>query len=86
MGGGHHHNPEAYPKADQDLDLLKREQIPLHVRDNCAHLLVDLNRCRRETLFVPWKCRSQRHLHEECEYIAWKARIEKKKLEKEKAV
>lgn len=80
MGGGHHHHsPEAMPKADQDLELLKQHQIPLNVRDNCAHLLVDLNVCRRETLFNPDRCNHQRHIYEECQFISWTARVEAKK-------
>jgi NADH dehydrogenase (ubiquinone) 1 beta subcomplex subunit 7 len=81
MGGGghHHHSPEAMPKEDQDLDLLKREKVPIAVWDNCAHLLVELNRCRRQTFFNPDYCQHQRHIYEECQYIAWLARVEAKK-------
>lgn len=66
------------PKADQDVALLKLEKVPIALRDNCAHLLVDLNRCRRQTYFNPDKCQPQRHIYEECEYIAWTARVEAK--------
>lgn len=84
MGGGHHHSPEAMPKADQDLEFLKKENIPIPARDNCAHLLVKLNRCRRETFSLPWKCTHQRHIYEECQFIAWEKRCEaKKKMEAE---
>lgn len=83
MGGGHHaHSPEAMPREDQDLELLKKHQIPLNVRDNCAHLLVPLNVCRRETGFNPDRCTHQRHIYEECQYIAWCARVEAKKAAK----
>jgi len=79
MGGGHHHSPGAMPKEDQDLELLKRQQVPLYARDNCAHLLVPLNICRKETLYAPWKCTHQRHIYEECQFIAWERRCEAKK-------
>lgn len=81
MGGGHHHgpSPEAQPKREQDLALLKKEQIPLHFRDNCAHLLVPLNRCRRDTWFNPDVCKHERHIYEECEFLAWEKRVEAKK-------
>lgn len=80
MGGGHHHHsPEAMPRTDQDMELLRTERIGLPFRDNCAHLLVPLNRCRKETFYMPWKCTHQRHIYEECQYIAWLARVEKKK-------
>jgi NADH dehydrogenase (ubiquinone) 1 beta subcomplex subunit 7 len=78
MGGDHHFSPAAMPKADQDLESLKANQIALGYRDNCAHLLVGLNSCRRQKLFNPHKCTHERHTYEECEYIAWKARSEKK--------
>jgi NADH dehydrogenase (ubiquinone) 1 beta subcomplex subunit 7 len=79
MGGGHHHSPEAQPKQEQDLELLKKEHVGLPFRDNCAHLLVPLNRCRRETYFNPNKCGHERHTYEECEFIAWEKRVEAKK-------
>jgi NADH dehydrogenase (ubiquinone) 1 beta subcomplex subunit 7 len=84
MGGGghddhHYFSPEAMPKADQDLALLKSEKVPVMNRDHCAHLLVPLNTCRRETFFNPDYCQPQRHIYEECQYIAWLARVEAKK-------
>jgi len=80
--GGNHHSPEAMPKADQDLQLLKDHQVPVAVRDNCAHLLVDLNVCRRQTFFNPDQCTHQRHIYEECQYIAWDRRVQAKKKAK----
>jgi len=85
MGGHHGDSPEAMPNPTQDLELLKQQQVPLALRDNCAHLLVDLNSCRRQTFFNPDKCNHQRHIYEECQYIAWKARIQQKTDIKEKA-
>ena len=86
MGGGeHHHSPAAMPKKDQDLELLKKHKIPLGLRDNCAHLLIPLDECRRETLFNPDRCGHQRHTYEECQFIAWSRRVEAKKQMKEAA-
>lgn len=80
MGGGHHHHSAAaMPVDNQDLQLLKDNQIPLAYRDKCAHILVKLNQCRRETFFNPARCVNLRHTYEECEYIAWERRVEKKK-------
>ncbi len=31
-------------------------QVPLAYRDNCAHLLIPLNRCRFEQYYLPWRC------------------------------
>ena len=42
--------------------------LPLHWRDYCAHLLIPLNACRRDTLGVPWKCGHERHAYEQCQY------------------
>lgn len=83
--GGHHHSPEAMPKSEQDIQSLKDNQVPIALRDNCAHLLVGLNSCRRETGFNPDRCNHERHIYEECQYIAWLNRIELKKDMKEKA-
>lgn len=81
MGGHNHHDhsPEAMPKKDQDLKSLADNQVPLSLRDNCAHLLVGLNTCRRDTFFSPTQCQHQRHIYEECQYIAWLARCDAKK-------
>ena len=80
MGGGeHHHSPAAMPKKDQDLALLKKHRIPLAFRDSCAHLLIPLDECRRETYFNPDQCGHQRHTYEECQFIAWSQRVEAKK-------
>jgi NADH dehydrogenase (ubiquinone) 1 beta subcomplex subunit 7 len=83
--GGHKFNPEAQPKDDQDLDAIKdlRYGIPLPLRDKCAHLLMPLNKCRRQTYFAPWKCTHERHTYDECEYILYSARVEAKKKLKE---
>mmetsp|Transcript_14151 Transcript_14151/g.17090 ORF Transcript_14151/g.17090 Transcript_14151/m.17090 type:complete len:95 (-) Transcript_14151:181-465(-) len=82
MGGGHHHyNPEAEPKRDQDLEALKAAKIPLAFRDTCAHLLVGLNKCRRENFYSPNECGHERHTYEECGYNSWLQRIEAKKQE-----
>jgi NADH dehydrogenase (ubiquinone) 1 beta subcomplex subunit 7 len=79
MGGGHHSSPGAEPQAKQDLALLKKEQVPLALRDTCAHLLVPLNQCRRETFFNPNQCGHHRHIYEECEHVAWEKRVVTKK-------
>jgi len=82
MGGGaHHHNPEADPKDDQDLQAMRKARIPLAFRDNCGHLLVKLNACRRETLYNPHKCGHERHTYEECGYYSYLQRVEAKKQE-----
>jgi NADH dehydrogenase (ubiquinone) 1 beta subcomplex subunit 7 len=87
MGGGeHHHSPAAMPKKEQDLELLKKHQIPIGLRDNCAHLLIPLDECRRDTLFNPDRCGHERHTYEECQFIAWSQRVAAKKQMKADAV
>ena len=83
MGGHHHYNPEAEPRKDQDLEAIKKAQIPIAWRDTCSHILIDLNKCRRDTWWNPNKCEHERHTYEECEYNAYLQRVEAKvQLEK----
>jgi NADH dehydrogenase (ubiquinone) 1 beta subcomplex subunit 7 len=83
-GGGHHHvNKEAIPREDQDIKALKDAQIPLAWRDTCGHLLVKLNKCRRQTYYSPHECTHERHTFEECEYNAYLQRVEAKKYIRE---
>mmetsp|Transcript_13396 Transcript_13396/g.26764 ORF Transcript_13396/g.26764 Transcript_13396/m.26764 type:complete len:92 (-) Transcript_13396:317-592(-) len=78
--GGHGHNPEADPRPhDQDLEALTKARIPLAFRDSCAHILLRLNKCRRETYYMPTKCGHDRHVYEECQYNCYLQRIEAKK-------
>lgn len=44
-------------------------KVPLHYRDTCAGLVIPLNECRRETMFLPWKCQDLRHAYEKCQYM-----------------
>ncbi|TKY50759.1 NADH dehydrogenase of ubiquinone 1 beta subcomplex subunit 7 [Spatholobus suberectus] len=43
-------------------------KVPLAYRDQCAHLLIPLNKCRQAELYLPWKCHNERHSYEKCEY------------------
>ncbi|XP_020596321.1 NADH dehydrogenase [ubiquinone] 1 beta subcomplex subunit 7 [Phalaenopsis equestris] len=44
------------------------ERVPIPYRDQCAHLLIPLNRCRVKEFYLPWKCEVERHAYEKCEY------------------
>lgn len=35
---------------------MRDARLPLAYRDSCAHLLIPLNQCRKETWYAPWKC------------------------------
>ncbi|KAI3816420.1 hypothetical protein L1987_16116 [Smallanthus sonchifolius] len=43
-------------------------KVPLAYRDQCAHLLIPLNKCRQSEFYLPWKCENERHTYEKCEY------------------
>ena len=43
-------------------------RLPLPYRDQCAHLLIPLNKCRVSEFYLPWKCEPERHAYEKCQY------------------
>ncbi|XP_050373201.1 NADH dehydrogenase [ubiquinone] 1 beta subcomplex subunit 7 [Argentina anserina] len=43
-------------------------KVPIAYRDQCAHLLIPLNKCRQSEMYLPWKCGDERHVYEKCEY------------------
>uniref|UniRef100_A0A803KWS2 NADH dehydrogenase [ubiquinone] 1 beta subcomplex subunit 7 n=2 Tax=Chenopodium quinoa TaxID=63459 RepID=A0A803KWS2_CHEQI len=43
-------------------------KVPIPYRDQCAHLLIPLNKCRQSEFYLPWKCEDERHVYEKCEY------------------
>jgi len=55
-----------------EMEMTREEMVKAKIapglRDNCAHLVVPLNRCRRETFYAPWKCNDERHGYEKCLY------------------
>ena len=59
----------------EEMKISKKElanaKVPLHLRDYCAHLMVPLLECRRNTYFLPWKCKHERHEWEVCEYTEY---------------
>jgi len=56
---------------------MRDAKLPLAYRDSCAHLLIPLNRCRKDTYYLPWKCEDERHSYEKCQYVEFKKRVEK---------
>ena len=50
-------------------ELLDAENIPPSGRDYCAHILIPLQRCRRDTFYVPWKCQHLRHMYDKCQFV-----------------
>ncbi|KAG5436894.1 hypothetical protein PCANB_001647 [Pneumocystis canis] len=56
---------------------IKRPQRPINLeyRDECITLLEELNYCREENWYLPWKCNEERHKYEKCQYEAFKKRM-----------
>ena len=47
---------------------LNKTQIPHIWRDYCAHLLPELNKCRMDNYYKPWKCEFERTAWQKCQY------------------
>jgi hypothetical protein len=72
---------------------MREAHVPLAYRDSCAHLLIPLNRCRKDTYYAPWKCtvgqprcrmcwdsderQDERHSYEKCQYEEFQRRVAK---------
>ncbi|KAL4360612.1 hypothetical protein GQ457_04G010080 [Hibiscus cannabinus] len=59
-------------------------KVPIPYRDQCAHLLIPLNKCRQSEFYLPWKCENQRHSYEKCEYELVMERMQKIREEEPK--
>ncbi|KAK7236281.1 quinone-specific NADH dehydrogenase [Aureococcus anophagefferens] len=68
MGGGHH---EALPEGPATRKEMSDAGLLIAYRDACAHLLIPLNKCRRQTFYMPWECGHYRHEYEKCQYVEW---------------
>jgi NADH dehydrogenase (ubiquinone) 1 beta subcomplex subunit 7 len=56
------------PKMYISQEELNKTQIPLKYRDFCAHLLPELNKCRIDNFYAPWKCELERAAWQKCQY------------------
>ena len=56
------------PKDFANRIEMKAAKIDLAYRDFCADLLIPLNKCRRHTFNMPWKCEHERHAYEICQH------------------
>ncbi|KAI0666170.1 B18 subunit of NADH:ubiquinone oxidoreductase [Trametes maxima] len=61
---------------------LKAAKVPLGWRDQCSALLIPLNVCRKDKLYLPWECENERHAYEKCQYEDYMRRM--KELSKRK--
>ncbi|XP_038701415.1 NADH dehydrogenase [ubiquinone] 1 beta subcomplex subunit 7-like [Tripterygium wilfordii] len=61
-------------------------RVPLAYRDQCAHLLIPLNKCRQSEFYLPWKCEDERHTYEKCEYeLVMERMLQMKKIRDQEA-
>ncbi|KAK9276928.1 hypothetical protein L1049_006466 [Liquidambar formosana] len=61
-------------------------RVPLAYRDQCAHLLMPLNKCRQAEFYLPWKCENERHVYEKCEYeLVMERLLKMQKIREEEA-
>ncbi|KAI9784569.1 MAG: hypothetical protein M1839_001791 [Geoglossum umbratile] len=65
------------PLKPATREEMSEARLPLAYRDSCANLLIPLNRCRHEEYYLPWKCESERHSYEKCQYEEFKKRVAK---------
>eukprot|EP00620_Florenciella_sp_RCC1587_P008637 CAMPEP_0182599772 /NCGR_PEP_ID=MMETSP1324-20130603/90650_1 /TAXON_ID=236786 /ORGANISM="Florenciella sp., Strain RCC1587" /LENGTH=118 /DNA_ID=CAMNT_0024817675 /DNA_START=435 /DNA_END=792 /DNA_ORIENTATION=- len=75
MGGGNDgHHDEARPKQASQAAMYDAK-LDVAYRDQCAALLIPLNKCRYETMYAPWECGHERHTYEKCQYIEFQKRV-----------
>ncbi|KAL8160931.1 hypothetical protein V2J09_012420 [Rumex salicifolius] len=60
--------PGSSKKMIATQEEMMEAKVPLAYRDQCAHLLIPLNKCRQSEFYLPWKCENERHTYEKCEY------------------
>ncbi|CAN0876798.1 NADH dehydrogenase [ubiquinone] 1 beta subcomplex subunit 7, partial [Linum grandiflorum] len=61
-------------------------RVPMAYRDQCAHLLIPLNKCRQSEFYLPWKCENERHSYEKCEYeLVMERMLQMQKIRQEEA-
>ncbi|RMZ84907.1 hypothetical protein DV738_g276, partial [Chaetothyriales sp. CBS 135597] len=58
-------------------EQMSEAKLPLAYRDSCAHLLIPLNKCRHKEWYLPWKCETERHSYEKCQYDEFRTRVKK---------
>ncbi|KAL0372805.1 UNVERIFIED_CONTAM: NADH dehydrogenase [ubiquinone] 1 beta subcomplex subunit [Sesamum calycinum] len=60
--------PGSSKKMIATQEEMVEAKVPIPYRDQCAHLLIPLNKCRQAEFYLPWKCEAERHTYEKCEY------------------
>jgi NADH dehydrogenase (ubiquinone) 1 beta subcomplex subunit 7 len=63
-----HHRNSAHPKSRATVEELDAAMLSKGHRDQCAHHLIPLNKCREEHYYLPWHCDDERVRYERCQY------------------
>lgn len=60
--------PPRAPISYVSREEMHDAHVPREWRDNCAHVLIPLNRCREQEFSLPWKCVTLRNAYEKCHH------------------
>ncbi|PVF98253.1 hypothetical protein CPB86DRAFT_705483 [Serendipita vermifera] len=44
------------------VEEAKKAHLPVSMRDHCSALLIPLNKCRRQNMFLPWECEHEKYV------------------------
>jgi NADH dehydrogenase (ubiquinone) 1 beta subcomplex subunit 7 len=62
------------PTLKASPEEMAANNLPMHVRDYCADVLIPLNKCRRKEMYAPWACHDLMHSYEICMYKEYERR------------
>ena len=54
----------AVPPHRVSHEAMREARVPVAFRDNCAGLLIPLNKCRQANMYMPFRCGHERHEYE----------------------
>ncbi|KAL3338714.1 hypothetical protein AABB24_027702, partial [Solanum stoloniferum] len=78
--------PGSSKKMIATQEEMVENKVPLAYRDQCAHLLIPLNKCRQSEFYLPWKCEDERHTYEKCAYeLVMERMLQMQKIREEEA-
>ena len=62
--------------SGQAKGFVDPSKVDIAWRDSCADLLTTLNKCRRMSGYLPWKCEHERHTFDACAHHVYEHRVE----------
>ena len=78
--------PGSSKKMIATQEEMVEARVPIPYRDQCAHSLIPLNKCRQAEFYLPWKCENDRHSYEKCEYeLVMERMLQMQKIREEEA-